>query len=274
MIVVIGANGQLGTELRKILGTDATYLTRAQIDLSDEEKLAQTVNELRPSFLINAAAYNAVDKAENETDLAFQINCHTPALLSRLSRENGFKFVTVSTDYVFDGESSKPYIETDPVNPLSVYGRSKAEGEKRVLDENPTSLIVRTSWVHSSHGKGFLNTVLRLAREKKPMKVVDDSIGSPTWAHDLAEVILKARDLSGVFHFSNEGLCSWYDFACAIRRFGNLDLSLTPVSSTEFPTPACRPKFSLLNKNKIKSSLGIQIPHWIESLEKCLKELS
>jgi dTDP-4-dehydrorhamnose reductase len=272
MTIVLGAKGQLGSELRHLLGDKALYFGHTELDLGDSSHLESAIRELKPAFVINAAAYNAVDRAETESDSALKINADAPGLLSKLSKELNFKFVHVSTDYVFDGESEIPYKETDVINPLNVYGRSKAEGEKLVLDANPNSVIFRTAWVHARNGKSFLNTVLRLAAEKKPMKVVSDSIGSPTWARDLAKVILKSRDLSGIFHYSNEGSCSWYDFACAIKQLAHLDIDLSPIPSSAYPTPAKRPKFSLLDKTKIKDALGIQVPHWRESLELCLKE--
>lgn len=272
MTIVLGANGQLGSELRRLLGDKAHYFGHAELDLHDLSRLRTAIRELKPDFLLNAAAYNAVDKAETDMDTALRVNAEAPAVLSELSKELNFKFVHVSTDYVFDGESEVPYKETDPIHPLNAYGSSKAEGEKRVLEANPDSVVFRTAWVHARNGKSFLNTVLRLASEKKPMKVVSDSIGSPTWARDLADVILKSRDLSGIFHYSNEGSCSWYDFACSIKQLANLDIDLSPIPSSAYPTPAKRPKFSLLDKTKIKNALVIEIPHWRESLELCLKE--
>lgn len=272
MTVVLGAKGQLGSELKRLLGDQATYLDHKELDLGDIPRLKSAIHELKPDLVLNAAAYNAVDKAETETEIAMKINAEAPGLLSELSYELKFKFVHVSTDYVFDGESKIPYKETDPINPVNAYGRSKAEGEKRVLAANPKSLIFRTSWVHALNGKSFLATVLRLAAENKPMKVVNDSVGSPTWARDLAMTILKGRDLSGLFNYSNEGSCSWYDYACEIKKLANLNIELTPIPSSAYPTPAKRPKYSLLDKSKITSTLGIQIPHWTESLERCLKE--
>lgn len=272
MTVVLGAKGQLGSELKRLLGDQGTYLDHSELDLSDIPRLKSAIRELRPNSVLNAAAYNAVDKAETETDTAMKINAEAPGVLSELSRELKFKFVHVSTDYVFNGESSTPYKETDPVQPINAYGRSKAEGEKRVLEANPESLIFRTSWVHALNGKSFLATVMRLAAENKPMKVVNDTVGSPTWARDLAVTILKSGDLSGLFHYSNEGSCSWYDYACEIKKLAKLNIDLTPIPSSAYPTPAKRPRFSLLDKSKIKSTLGIQIPHWTESLELCLKE--
>lgn len=272
MTVVLGAKGQLGSELQRFLGDAALYLDHAKLDLGDPPALQKAIRELNPELVINAAAYNAVDKAESESELAFKINADAPAVISELSKEMGFKFIHLSSDYVFNGKSEKPYKETDPVDPLNAYGRSKAEGERRALAANPSCLIFRTAWVHALNGRSFLATVLRLGSENKPMKVVSDTVGSPTWARDLADVIIKSRELSGIFHYSNEGSCSWYDFASAIKKIAKLNLELTPIPSSEYPTPAKRPKFSLLDKSKIKSTLGIQVPHWTESLELCLKE--
>lgn len=272
MTVVLGDKGQLGSELKRLLGDRATYLDHAELDLSDIPRLKSAIREMKPDLVLNAAAYNAVDKAEIEFEIARKINSEAPGVISELSKELHFKFVHVSTDYVFDGESKTPYKETDKVHPINAYGKSKADGEKHVLDANPDSVVFRTSWVHALNGKSFLATVFRLAAENKPMKVVSDSIGSPTWARDLARTILEGRDLSGLFHYSNEGSCSWYDYASEIKKIAKLNIDLTPIPSSEYPTPAKRPKYSLLDKSKIKTTLGIQIPHWTESLELCLRE--
>lgn len=274
--VVLGANGQLGTELRKLIPQtdEVIFASKAQVDINITKDLSDFIKSIKPDLLINAAAYTAVDQAESEREQSFQVNCTAPAEMAALSAELNFKLIHVSTDYVFNGQSPTPYEEYQDVDPLNVYGESKAEGEKQILERNPKALIVRTSWVHSSTGKNFVKTVLRIAHEKKTMKVVNDQIGSPTWAADLAKILLLSQDLSGIFHYTNEGVASWYDFAYAIRHLRKLDFELLPIPTEEYPTPARRPRMSLLNKNKIKSSLGIQIPHWVESLEQCLKELS
>lgn len=273
MILVLGASGQLGSELKRIL-PDARFFDEQQANFNDLDDVEKQIRQARPQLLINAAAYTAVDRAEEEREIAFKVNCEAPAKLAQLAADLKFKFIHVSTDYVFNGQSAAPYEEFQDTDPLNVYGESKAEGEKHVLENCPEALIVRTSWVHSASGKNFIKTVLRVAAEGKGMNVVNDQIGSPTWAADLARTLLLGRELSGIFHYTNEGVASWYDVAFAVKHLRKLDFPLLPVSSEEYPTPARRPRMSLLNKSKIKASLGIQIPHWMESLEKCLKEMS
>jgi len=274
MTVVLGASGQLGSELRRILPDGAKFVDETVVDLNDLDALTAFVREAKPSLLINAAAYTAVDKAEEEREIAFRVNCAAPKRIAELATERKFKFIHVSTDYVFNGQSASPYEEFQATDPLNVYGESKAEGEKHVLEACPEALIVRTSWVYSSFGRNFVKTVLRVGgQEKKGMNVVNDQIGSPTWAADLAKVLLLAKDQQGIFHYTNEGVASWYDFAFAIKYLKKLDFPLLPIASDDYPTPARRPRMSLLNKTKIKGSLAIQIPHWMESLEKCLKEM-
>jgi dTDP-4-dehydrorhamnose reductase len=273
MIVVTGATGQLGFELRRLLGDSATFLDRKELDLADTLALNRKIESLKPSLLINAAAYTAVDKAESEPELARKINVEGPTELAKLGQKMGFRLVHISTDYVFDGTASTPYKETDAVHPQGIYGQTKADAEQAILHEQPEALILRTSWVYSSHGKNFVKTVLRIAQEHKVMRVVFDQIGSLTYAKDLAATILQARELSGIYHYSNEGVGSWYDVACAIKKFRNLSMAVEPILSQDYPTPAKRPHYSVLDKTKIKSALKLQIPHWMESLEKCLKEI-
>ncbi len=273
MTLVLGATGQLGSELRRILGDKAVFADESRVDFNDIMQIENAIRDLKPKLLINAAAYTAVDQAESERETAFRVNCHAPTRMAELASELKFKFIHVSTDYVFNGQSAKPYVESQDTDPLNVYGESKAEGEKQIIELCPQALIVRTSWVYSSFGKNFVKTVLRIAGEGKPMKVVNDQVGSPTWATDLANVLLLAKDLDGIFHYTNEGAASWYDFAYGVKLWRKLDFNLSPIMTEDYPTPALRPRMSLLNKAKIKSALGIQIPHWMESLDKCLKEM-
>jgi dTDP-4-dehydrorhamnose reductase len=274
MIAVTGSTGQVGFELSRLLGPGGYYLDRSRLDLSQPETFANTLSKLRPKYLINAGAYTAVDKAEFERGLAMKMNRDVPGKLAQLAEELNFKLIHISTDYVFNGESSEPYREDDPKGPLNIYGESKLAGEDLVQRFSPKSLIVRTSWVYSAHGKNFVKTVLRLSKEVSEMKVVNDQTGAPTWAKDLANALLQARDLSGVYHYSNEGHCTWFELAQAIVKFRKLPMKVTPITTAEYPTPARRPRFSLLNKDKIKGSVDLKIPHWMESLELCLKELS
>lgn len=274
MIYVTGANGQLGNELRQKLGAKATFLTREHLDLSNLLQLEKFLKETEIELLINAGAYTQVDKAESEQEFALTINAEAPKLMARYSKEKKFKLIHFSTDYVFNGKNITPYDENDEVGPVNFYGKTKLEGEIGIMQENPESLIMRTSWVYSSFGKNFIKTILKFGHERDSLNVVFDQVGALTSAKDLADVALKARELSGIYHFSNEGVSSWYDVAHEIKRLTKFKASVLPILSAEYPTPANRPSYSVLNKNKIKNSLGIKIPHWTESLEVCLKELS
>ncbi len=271
MIYVTGANGQLGQELKKTnLQGKATFLDRSQLDLSNLDQLEKFLQTSSISTIINTAAYTQVDKAEAEQELALTINAKAPALMAKYASERKFKFIHYSTDYVFNGEQTRPYHEADPTNPVNFYGETKLQGEQGVLSADPSALILRTSWVYSAHGKNFFNTMIRLAGERPELKVVADQIGTPTATHDLALITLKAldKDLSGIFHFSNEGVTSWYDFACEILRLKGLKIPVHPIKTSEFPTPAKRPAYSVLDKTKIKNALGEEIPDWREALQK------
>lgn len=273
MIFVTGANGQLGNELRLKL-PHATFLEREKLDLSNLSQVESFLKETKIELLINAGAYTQVDKAEAEHELALKINAETPQLMARYAREKKFKLIHFSTDYVFSGQGFTPYLETDEVRPVNFYGQTKLQGEIGVMEENPESLIIRTSWVYSQFGKNFIKTMLKFGAERDSLNVVFDQIGTLTSAEDLAGVTLKARELSGIYHYSNEGVSSWYDVAYEIKRITEFKASVLPILSAEYPTPAKRPNYSVLNKNKIKNALGIKIPHWTESLELCLKKLS
>lgn len=273
MIYVTGADGQLGMELRGKL-RDAHFLTRNDLDLSNVEMLKTFLSRSPISMLINCAAYTKVDKAEEERGLAETINTVTPALIAKYSKEKKFKFIHFSTDYVFNGLQVEPYKETTPTQPINYYGLTKEQGEKKILQENEDSLIIRTSWVYAKTGKNFINTILKTGVERDNLNVVYDQIGTLTWASDLADVVLKASDLSGIYHFTNEGVSSWYDVAVELKRLKKFKANVVPILSEQYPTPAKRPHYSVLDKQKIKSALNIKIPHWTESLELCLKQLS
>lgn len=284
-IVVTGANGQLGSEIRMAAGSFPTleilYTDYDTLDITDEGALEGFLERERPDFLVNCAAYTAVDRAEEEPDMALELNARAPLLLARRCLATGTRLMHISTDYVFDGSSSRPYTEDDPVSPLGVYGRTKREGEVNCL-LHPQSVILRTSWLYSRFGGNFVKTMLRLGREKSTLKVVFDQIGSPTCAADLAGVILLLIDragsdpsawVPGIYHYSNEGVCSWYDFTLAIHRAAGISCCVDPVESKDFVTLAARPHYSVLNKAKIKSVFGLKIPHWLESLEKTVPEI-
>lgn len=273
MIYVTGADGQLGMELRSKLA-NATFLTRKDLDLSNLNQVEDFLRATSIKTLINCAAYTQVDKAETEKELASTINTALPGLFSRYSKSKKFKFIHYSTDYVFDGEGCKPYVETDKCSALNFYGMTKLEGEKNVMSENEKSLILRTSWVYSTHGKNFIKTILKASAERDSLNVVFDQVGTLTYASDLAEVTLKAQELNGIYHYTNEGVSSWYDVAVELKRLRKFKANITPILSSGYPTPAKRPHFSVLDKTKIKSALNITIPHWTESLELCLQKLS
>lgn len=277
MIYITGSNGQLGFELKKLPAfKDAVFLDRSALDLSDLNQVEKFLKNTKITTLINTAAYTQVDKAESEKELALKINAEAPELMAQYGQDKNFKFVHYSTDYVFNGKNFAPYVETDITNPVNFYGESKLQGEHLIQKSSSTAIILRTSWVYSSFGKNFVKTMIRLGTEKPALNVVFDQAGTPTWAGDLAlvtEELLK-NDIAGTFHYSNEGVTSWYDFAREILKMKGIKTPVSPILTAEFPTPAKRPHYSVLNKNKIKLVLGKAIPHWSESLEKCLKEIS
>ncbi len=280
-ILVTGSYGQLGNEIRCLVPqfSDFHFIFTDvdSLNISDFEKLNNFFEKQKIHFVINCAAYTAVDKCETDFDNAMKINYLSVKYLAELSKTFSFRLIHISTDYVFDGKSCVPYKESDATNPLSKYGISKLEGEKAVWQESENFLILRTSWLYSSFGNNFLKTILRVSKEKNELKVVFDQIGTPTFAADLAFAILKILTFNtsetGIFHFSNEGVCSWYDFATEILKFSHSNCKILPIETKDYPTPAVRPTFSVFNKSKIKEIFNFSIPHWRESLEKCIKLL-
>ncbi|WP_294447921.1 dTDP-4-dehydrorhamnose reductase [uncultured Mailhella sp.] len=275
MLLVTGANGQLGQELRFLLGNRAVYAGRAELDIADESAVKAFFEAQSFDFVINCAAYTAVDRAEDEAEAADRANRLGPALLARYGR----RIVHVSTDYVFDGTSCRPYRENDATNPVSVYGKTKLAGEEAVLNEAETAVIIRTAWVYSSFGKNFVKTMRRLGSERDSLGVVFDQVGTPTYAADLASAITAmlpqtAPGMKDVFHYSNEGVTSWYDFAVAIMEESGLSCAVRPIESADYPTRAARPAFSVLNKAKIKKDFGLSIPHWRDGLKRCLTAMT
>lgn len=280
-ILVTGANGQLGLQLKLIIqgnkGYNFYFTDLPELDIASEHGLEKTLTEFNPQWVVNCAAYTAVDKAETETDLANKINAEAPALLAKLTDRFHSRLIHISTDYVFDGTSSRPYREEDEKNPIGIYAQTKATGEDLVLANNPRSVVIRTSWLYSAFGNNFMKTIIKLAREKGHVKVVSDQVGTPTWAGDLASVILQVIEKDcppGLYHYSNEGVCSWFDFAKAIIELQEINASIEPITTKEFPTPAPRPHYSVLDKSLIKSTLGIKIPYWRDSLKESLKQLN
>lgn len=286
-ILLIGSNGQVGTELHQVLNSypELVAVSRPQIDLYQPEKLGELIAELKPKIVINAAAYTAVDRAEQEPDLAELGNAIAPQYIAQACAKLDAYLIHLSTDYVFDGTSSQPYSETAVTNPLSTYGRTKLAGEIAIQTYCPKHLIIRTAWVYGSGGKAnFVKTMLRLGKEREVVKVVYDQIGSPTWAGDLAGAINQlipqlTSEMVGIYHYTNSGVCSWYDFAIAIFAEAKLleyplkIQEILPITTLEYPTPAHRPGYSVLSCAKIHPYLGSHPPYWRNSLIKMLAEL-
>lgn len=282
-ILVTGANGQLGTELRLLApefpGYSFLFTDVADLDIIRQEEVDAFFTAEKPDVIINCAAYTAVDKAEQERDLAHLVNATAAGNLARAAAKTGSFLVHISTDYVFDGKSCTPYSENDPTNPVSAYARSKHAGESHVMSFAAGAMIIRTSWLYSEFGNNFVKTILRFGRERGELKVVFDQTGSPTYAWDLAALILaiipKVNGRHGVeiFHYSNEGVASWYDFAKAIVEFSGINCRIVPIETKDYPLPAVRPAFSVFNKSKIKQTFGIEIPYWRDSLKKCVERM-
>ena len=285
-ILVTGGNGQLGKELREFsslhTGLDFVFLSREELPIHQFELVRNYFNTLKPAYCINCAAYTAVDKAETEKDLAFQINGEAVGVLAAVCREHNSKLIHISTDYVFDGEAAYPYTENFPTDPINVYGASKLEGEKQAMELNPGSIIIRTSWLYSSLGKNFVKTMIQLMNEKDEVKVIKDQLGCPTNAADLAETIfniigychLQIYDWTpGIYNYSNEGIISWYDFAKAIKEITASPCDIKPISTAQYPTPAKRPAYSVLDKTKIQKTFGIKLKKWKDSLRTCISNM-
>jgi dTDP-4-dehydrorhamnose reductase len=280
-VLITGANGQLGHALRDRLpaGLDARFAGRAELDISDENAVQATLAQWRPDVVINAAAYTAVDRAEQEWQLALAANGTGPGHLAAACARQGTRLVHVSTDFVFDGCSGRPYRPDDVPAPLSAYGRSKLAGEAQVAAALPDAVILRTGWVYSCRGGNFVNTMLRLMAERRELNVVVDQVGTPTWADGLARAAWAAAGsaaANGIYHFSDAGACSWYDFACAIVEeacaLGLLarKVRVNPISTEQYPTPARRPAYSVLDKQRCWTELGLAPVHWREQLRRML----
>ena len=275
-ILVTGANGQLGSEL-SVLSTkysnyEWVFADRTQITLDDLEVLEKQLNDIRPEIILNCGAYTAVDKAESEKEIAFTVNYSAVELIAKYAFKNNIKLIHISTDYVFDGSSSIALSEEAQTNPINIYGASKRAGEVACLNENPNSIIIRTSWVYSKFGNNFVKTMQRLMKEKESINVVNDQIGSPTYAADLAQAmldIIKSPNwIPGIYNYSNEGEISWYEFALSIKELGGYSCNVGGIPSASYPTPAKRPEFSLLDKKKIKTIYNLDVPDYKESLRK------
>ncbi len=280
-ILVTGANGQLGTELKKILEATmpsvAIYTDVDELDLTNAKAVESFVVNNDISHIVNCAAYTAVDRAEEEKSLCAQINIDAVKNLALAADANGAKVIHISTDYVFDGTNHRPYRESDKVNPISQYGTTKRKGETVLLALSPEAIIIRTAWLYSAHGNNFVKTMLRLAEKNDEIKVVCDQIGTPTYARDLAAAIVTVlrshQWIPGIYHFTDEGAASWYDFAKAIFRLAGKQVKVKPILTEDYPTPASRPAYSILDRSLIKATYGVTIPHWEEALADCMAEL-
>jgi len=301
-ILVTGSNGQLGSEINELsqnYGYTFFFTCRDNLDITNKKEIENfcTINKI--NTIVNCAAYTAVDKAENDKENANSVNNLAVKYLAEISKKNNIFLVHISTDYVFDGTNHKPYKEDDKVNPIGVYGETKLYGENVLLEINPkNSIIIRTSWVYSSFGANFVKTMLRLGKDKDSLGVIYDQVGTPTFAKDLAKLILDilpklrhseykdnasehnnrhseldSESIIEIYHYSNEGVLSWYDFAKEIMRMAKLNCIINPIESKDYPTPVTRPHYSVLNKSKIKEKFNIEIPYWKDSLDECLKTM-
>lgn len=278
-ILVTGANGQLGNELHIQLDKEfpgsAIYTDIEELDLTDPKAVEAYIVNNDITHIINCAAYNAVDQAEEEKMLSARINNDAVKNLAIAADANGAKIIHISTDYVFDGTNYRPYSESDKVNPISQYGTTKRKGETSLLALSPEAIIIRTAWLYSSFGHNFLKVMLEKANTQQDLKVVCDQIGTPTYARDLAAAIVKVIQshqwVPGIYHFTNEGAASWYDFAKAIFRIAGINKKVIPIPTEDYPTAAKRPSYSILDRSRIKATYGVEIPHWEESLSDCIK---
>ena len=280
-ILITGCNGQLGNEMQLLEAKNPqhTYFNTdvEELDITDRETVAAFVEHNRIDGIVNCAAYTAVDKAEDNQELCDLLNRVAPGYLAEAIERRGGWLIQISTDYVFDGTNHTPYVETDPVCPNSVYGRTKLAGEAAAQRACSRTMIIRTAWLYSTFGNNFVKTMIRLGNERPQLGVIFDQIGTPTYARDLAVCIMTAINQGvkpGVYHFSNEGVISWYDFTKAIHRLAGITAcTVRPLHTSEYPTPAARPHYSVLDKTKIKQAYGIEIPYWEESLAECIKQL-
>lgn len=285
-VLITGANGQLGSEIRKLSSSypdfSFVFTDVNELDITNPLAVESMLKLENPDWLVNCAAYTAVDKAETDEETAWLINAVAPAILAEKSKATGCRFIQISTDYVFDGQNYRPYTEDDEVCPTSVYGKTKLEGELISLTNNPETLVIRTSWLYSSFGNNFVKSMIRFGKERDSLNVIFDQVGTPTYAGDLAgailEIIRKTKTgekefQPGIYHYSNEGVTSWYDFASAIHSIYGISCRINAIESKDYPSPVKRPHYSVLNKSKIKSNFGIEIPNWRKSLEKCITEI-
>lgn len=277
-ILITGSHGQLGNEMQlaatRFPAFKFIYTDVEDLDICDKASLDVFVKVNAVNIIVNCAAYTAVDKAEDDVELCYKINAEAVRNIGEVAHQNGLKVVHVSTDYVFDGTNYVPYTEDQPVCPATVYGKSKLAGEQALMETCEHAVILRTAWLYSSFGNNFVKTMMKLGAERDSLNVIFDQIGTPTYAADLADTILKMLShetfVPGIYHFSDEGVCSWYDFTKTIHRMADITCDVRPIETKDFPARTPRPHYSVLNKAKIKSTYGIIIPHWEESLERCI----
>ncbi len=281
-ILITGANGQLGKEFQQLSSQFPSYkflfVTKENLPIDNYRAVKKYFNQQQIDFCVNCAAYTAVDKAESDKEQTFNINADAVGNLASVCKAHATKLIHISTDYVFSGNGTSPYKEEDKINPVNIYGASKLRGEELALNNNADAIIIRTSWVYSQFGNNFVKTMLRLMKEKESINVVDDQFGSPTYAADLANAIIKIIEhenisANGIFNYCNSGIISWYDFAIAIKNISKSTCAVIPIPTSQFPTPAGRPQYSVLNTEKIKSIFNVEIPAWEMSLKKCLEVL-
>ena len=280
-ILITGANGQLGNEMRVLSAENPEYTyfftDVAELDICNEQAVSDFVKANNIHVIVNCAAYTAVDNAEDNVELCTKLNADAVGYLAKAAEANGAEFIQISTDYVFDGTAHIPYQETEPTCPNSVYGSTKLAGEQNALSLCSRSMVIRTAWLYSTFGNNFVKTMIRLGKERDTLGVIFDQVGTPTYARDLARAIFAAIRqgvVPGVYHFSNEGVCSWYDFTKTIHRLAGITTcSVKPLHTSEYPTKAKRPHYSVLDKTKIKNMYGIEIPYWEDSLKECIAQL-
>jgi dTDP-4-dehydrorhamnose reductase len=280
-VLITGANGQLGNEMRVLSAENPEYTyfftDVAELDICNEQAVLDFVKANNIHVIVNCAAYTAVDNAEDNVELCTKLNADAVGYLAKAAEANGAEFIQISTDYVFDGTAHIPYQETEPTCPNSVYGKTKLAGEQNALSLCSRSMVIRTAWLYSTFGNNFVKTMIRLGKERDSLGVIFDQVGTPTYARDLARAIFAAIRqgvVPGVYHFSNEGVCSWYDFTKAIHRLAGITTcSVKPLHTSEYPTKAKRPHYSVLDKTKIKETYHIEIPYWMDSLQSCISGL-
>ncbi len=283
-LLVTGANGQLGWELGQLAKAYPAFefvlVDRSQLDLTFPETFEKIIQTIAPDCIINTAAYTAVDKSETEKALSYTVNATAVQTLASICKKLAIPFMTYSTDYVFDGEATEPYASSTKVDPVNYYGSTKAAGETLAMEANENTIIIRTSWVFSSHGNNFVKTVLRLMKERDQLNIVADQKGRPTYAKDLAIATMKmiealhaGKTIKGIYHFANQGETTWYDFAAKIKAIAGLTCDLQPIETKDFPTPAKRPAYSVLDTSRIEEALSLSIPHWEDALTSCMKEI-